>query len=280
MKNLLITCLLFILCSNTFPQTQKELLYKAYQDSSYEFLERFFENWRLEKTPITDEEYETLTDVQKDVYDLFYEFYDPFNLNKLNFLKGQYESYKDEKYVIIEPYIEYKFIESLELDYMKEHYLKKHFTDSQIVKLSDKYISSVYKSPFFWDEQEYYSIDSIVNFRPYLKFKNAMPLFHSPDYDTLISHFIGSPIAYEDTLGNLVWFSRSKIDFISPFISIQFMTRYWEIKTSPMAYLFIFDAKRENAAIYYSSTGHIGRAIYKKEHGLWIFVSNTMVMQW
>lgn len=251
MRKLFIIILLLLIYSATFPQSQKELLYKAYQDSSYELLEQFFENWRLEKTPITDEEYENLTDIEKDVYDLFYEFFEPFNLNKLASFKGQKEWYKDEKYVIIEPNISYKFIENLELDYIVKQYLRKNFTDSQIVRINDKYFDSIKDSYMIWLYQDYYGSNLIKGFRPRIKFENAEPLYYNPDYDTIITHFIGSPIIYVDSTGNEVWFSRSKLDFIEQYIYVHFESTYWEIRTSPIAQLIIFDAKRDNAVIEY-----------------------------
>jgi len=65
--------LIFILFYSSFliAQTQEELLNQAYVQNSYELLDKFFENWRMEKTPITDEEYQKLSEVEKDVYDLF-----------------------------------------------------------------------------------------------------------------------------------------------------------------------------------------------------------------
>ena len=109
MRKLFTIILLSLLCSNGFSQTQEELLYKAYEECSYELLEQFFENWRLEKTPITDEEYKALPDVEKDVYDLFYEFYNPLDLSNLKLEKFEYDYYKNIKYVIIKPYIKYSF---------------------------------------------------------------------------------------------------------------------------------------------------------------------------
>jgi hypothetical protein len=55
--------LIFILFYSSFliAQTQEELLNQAYVQNSYELLDKFFENWRMEKTPITDEEYQKLS---------------------------------------------------------------------------------------------------------------------------------------------------------------------------------------------------------------------------
>lgn len=86
----IITVVFTAMKTNAYSQTQDSLLWEAYNKNSYILLEKFFENWQMEKTPITDEEYNNLSDVEKDVYDLFYEFYNPKNLSNLKLEEFEY----------------------------------------------------------------------------------------------------------------------------------------------------------------------------------------------
>jgi len=184
MRKIFSVILLLVICSTVYPQSQKDLLYKAYQDSSYELLEQFFENWRFEKPPITDEEYENLSDVQKDVYDLFYEFYNPFNLKDR---KGVY-------YVVINPRMDYKIFESLDRDSIFLIILRdvyKYDLDTVDLSKYDKKNKDLY---IYSQENKIPPImkDSILGFRPRVKFSNAGVLYYSMYYDSLLSKFVRS----------------------------------------------------------------------------------------
>lgn len=65
-----------------FPQSFQgtELLIDAYEDSSTELLNKFFDSWENNIKPISDNEYNQLSDTLKEIYDLFYELYYPEKL--------------------------------------------------------------------------------------------------------------------------------------------------------------------------------------------------------
>lgn len=245
-------------------------------------LEQFFENWRNEKTPITDEEFSKLSDVEKDVYDLFYEFYDPFNLNKLSSFNGEIEKYKDEKYVIINPRIKYNYVSTLNDSEMVNIYLAKHFTKEEISNLNDYYLNNLYKGyhMLVWAEQDYYCEGLINDFRPKVKFENARPLFQKSEYDSLITRFVGYTFYFTDSQGKLVGYSKDKLSFVNSLIAIFHQTENWYIVTSPDVKAITFDNNRNTAKLVYSSAGHMGMSTFKKENGKWVFVKDEMTLAW
>ncbi|MBC8490487.1 MAG: hypothetical protein H8D45_31110 [Bacteroidetes bacterium] len=280
MRKIFIVILLLLISSNVFPQSQKELLYKAYQDSSYKLLEQFFENWRLKKTPITDEEYENLSDVQKDVYDLFYEFYNPLNLSNLKLEEFEYDFYKNVKYAIINPYIRYSFTETLNADSIKMK------LNEDLMKL---YYDSADRSIFNDNDKDTIcsSEDSIIDFRPRVKFKDANVLYYNLYYDSLLSEFIGSDIvplgnydimqpAYADST------SEKKIEFLSSYIFIMasHWGTYWEIQTSPKVQEITFDKNRTTAKIVYEFPYHGNYSIFERKNDKWIFIKDVFESIW
>ena len=275
MRKLLIVILLFLFYTSAFPQTQKELLYKAYQDSSYELLEQFFENWRLEKTPITDEEYEALTEVEKDVYDLFYESYNPFNL----------EDRRSVYNVIINPKIDYRIIETVERDslFLLIHSYHGRDLDSiDLAKFDDSFRNS-YITSFEYDIPSILK-DSILNFRPRVKFNNAGVLYYTPFYDSLLSEFLRS-----DSLPFNSIDSEYIITYNNFFVSKHFIYPHIYIRrnfngdflflTKPIVSLIVFDRYRTKAKILYS-TGDEGRfSEFKRIDGMWKFIKDYSYMR-
>jgi hypothetical protein len=291
MKPVILTIFLLLSVTALYSQSQKELLEEAYDDNSVQLLEKFFENWRKEKLPINDSEYNKLNDVQKDVYDLFYEFYNPLDMKHMRLEEWEYTMYENIKYVIISNKIEYEFTKTLNEDEIFENYVKKVWKDDS-AKITEYLNDTAYKRFCFdnlivWGSIETYGLDSIKNFRPRVKFTDAKPLYIRKYYKNLLSEFLGSefvPLGQYNIMqpafsqGESEKRERFLGNFI--FVMISHWGDHWEILTSPRVSYILFDAARENAKISYSFPYHSGYSVFKKIEGKWVFVKDKFAMMW
>ena len=277
-----------------FSQSQEELLNQAYEQKSYVLLDKFFENWRMEKTPITDEEYQKLSDVEKDVYDIFYEFYNPKDLSNLKLEKFEYDYYKDVKYFILKSTIKYRIIisdnyDSLLIPYRKKYSADSSFRTSIFYENSKNFKIDDFRYDFIYDELFYnYSLkDSIKNFRPKIKNKTAGLLILNKGYEQIISNFLGNDIvplgtnsimqtAYADSISEL------KIEFLENYIFLmpEHWGQYWEIQTSPKIKYIDFNSIRTKARIYYKFPYHDNYSFFEKIKGRWIFIKDIFHALW
>ena len=280
-STLFLLAYLFIPAS-IFSQSQDSLLWKAYNEKSYTLLEKFFENWRMEKTPITDEEYQNLSGTEKDVYDIYYEFYDPKNLSDLTYDLNVKGFYKTVKYFIISPKIYYSVLVTDNYDsILKTRWPSVYKDTSYHFKLfkfrsNDNIFQSHMENHLF----VYFSIrDSIIDFRPRIKDKSTGIVYMSPYYDSLFSAFINKDIippinySHSDSLLSL------KIDFLKPYIFLNkgfFLG--WEILTCPRADNIDIAKDRLLAEIWHTHPSGVNTAIMSKIKGKWTFVTDDMIL--
>jgi len=284
----IITVVFTAMKTKAYSQSQDSLLWEAYNKNSYILREKFFENWRTEKTPITDDEYNNLSDIEKDVYDLFYEFYNPKNLSNLKLEESEYDYYKEVKYFVIYPEIEYRVLQVencdsiLRADTTWSYWFRDSTYRFYLFEKSNGYIDFNYE--LFAD---YSKKDSIVNFRPRIKDTSTSVVYFNSGYDSLLSKFIGEDIvplgtynimqpAFADSLSQL------KIDFLSPYIftMASHWGNYWVIQTSPEVSRVYFSKNRDMARITYSFPYHANHCVYKKNNGKWEFVYDKQFLMW
>jgi len=275
-----------------FAQSQEELLYKAYETKSYELLDKFFENWRKEKTPITKAEYQSLTEIEKDVYDLFYEFYFPKNTTNLSLSDFEYDYYTKVKYFVILSKIYYSVLISDNYDSLVRIHLKdflidtaKHFNPFDINKNNEFGLLSAYAIDCLFRECSIE--DSIYNFRPLIRDTTAGILFFDKNYDSLISKFIGDNIVQLGTdnimqTAHAKGISEEKINFLLPYIYIMasHWGNTWVIETSPVVSSILFSHDRLSARIEYYYPYHSNLSYYKKINGKWVFLLDEMTGVW
>lgn len=291
------TLLLIILFSSglLFSQTQEELLNKAYEQKSYKLLNKFFENWRMNFGLISDYDYKHLLEREKDVYDIFYDFYTPKDLCRLKLADYEYLYYKNVKYVIINPQITYRILKNENYDSILR-IAKKDSKDIDSVYYFDPFneLTNKGKSYGFYDDFyynylfEYNSIDvTINNFNPKIKDSSIVPLILNTKYLNVISNFLGDNItplgtysimqtAMADSISSL------KVDFLKYYIFLmpEHWGQYWEILTSPKISSIDFNSKRNLARINYSFPYHDNYTYYKKIKGKWTFVKDVFHSLW
>ena len=76
--------IMFLLCSSfNYSYSQFNILEEAYKKKSEKKLEDFLDHWRKDILPISDKEYQALLTTEKAVYDVFYAFYNPIDLQRI-----------------------------------------------------------------------------------------------------------------------------------------------------------------------------------------------------
>lgn len=278
--------------SSLFAQPQEELLYNAYEKKSYELLDKFFENWKNEKTSITDSEYQKLNDVEKDVYDLFYVFYLPKNTTNLSLNEYEYTYYTKVKYFIIHSKIHYHILISDNYDSLVRVKVKdflidttKHFNPfNPNTKDSPNLLDMYAMDCLYWE----CSIkDSIQDFRPFIRDTTVGILFFNKYYENLISKFIGGDIVPLGT-DNIMQpayaegISEEKINFLLPYIytMANHWGNAWVIETSPYVSSIFFSHDRLSARIEYYYPYHSNLSYFQKINGKWVFMRDEMSGVW
>jgi hypothetical protein len=286
-----ISVFLFV-SSTSYAQSQEELLYGAYETNSYELLDKFFENWRKEKTPITTLEYQRLNDIEKDVYDLFYEFYFPKNTANLRLSDFEYTYYTNVKYFVIKNKIHYHVLTSDNYDSLVRANLKdfsidstKHFNPFEANKKDESDFLNMHATDcLYW---ECTIKDSIRDFEPFIKDTSAGILFINKYYFDLISKFIGGnmvPLGTDNIMqpAYAKGSSKEKIEFLLPYIYIMacHWGNCWIIETSPVVSSIFFSHDRLSARIEYSYPYHSNLSYFQKINGKWVFVRDEMNGVW
>ncbi len=245
MRNILIL-ILAISFSTCFGQVELKNLEKAFKNKSQNQFSQFLEQWQSESNPITSSD--ILSNLHKEVYQIFKDFYNPFNLQRIGTGEWGEELYLDIDYVIIQNSI---FINTYKTDSLNFHVFAN--TDSLVL-----------------------SKDSIINFRPDLKFEQAETLYLLPKYELVINKFLGSR-NYPLGTGGIMNPSRAKgksakrLKFLNKKLNIihGHWGGYWHIETHPEVFSIDFNQGRTIAKVNYRLIYQGGEAIYIKQNGEW-----------
>jgi hypothetical protein len=232
--------------STCFGQDEFKNLEKAYKKKSQSQYGQFLEQWRSESTPFIS--LDSLSNLQKDVYEIFIDFYNPFNLQRIGSGEWGNKLYSDIDYVIIQNRIimyTYK-TDSLNFGVFEN-------TDSLVL-----------------------SKDSITNFRPDIEFEEAKTLYLLPKYELVINKFLGSK-SYPLGAGGIMNPSRAKgksakrLEFINKKLNIihGHWGGYWHIETHPEVFTVDFNNDRTVANVHFRLVYQGGVAIYIRENGKW-----------
>lgn len=192
--------LLFILTAvavqKSFPQSQRELLELAYKNNDYNLLDTFFVRWQKEYSAISKEKFDNLSDVEKDIYNIYYACYKPLDLKSI---KWEYEEFSNKgcKYLVLQNSINYKVAKTMNLNSLFD----KCVTDakekgdtlnlSYMHKLKDRIN---WKDPFLslilFSAIEIISNHSIDEFYPYDSYSGLRTVYETEYYKTVLSSFL------------------------------------------------------------------------------------------
>ena len=250
-KQIFYLSLCFISLSG-FTQNRALLLEKAYTEKSDQLYEEFLQSWNkdIQAVKTTD----SLSDIEKDIYEIYIDFYNPFKLRRVGTGEWGAKLYADIEYVIVQNSI---YAYTYDLDN-----LNYDFTTRITGRLDSLIIAK----------------DSIMNFRPGVSFNKTPVLYLTPEYDTLINRFLGTE-HYELGDGGIMNPARAKgesekrVEFLNTKLEIIYghWGGYWHIETHPYVFSIEFNKDRTLAKINYRLVYQGGEADYKKVNGKWVF---------
>lgn len=224
---------------------EKDLEY-AYKNKSTENMEKIFNEWNKSLNANYNNNYPN--EEIKSVYEVYAEFYKPYDLLKLGDWEWGNELNSNSRYVLIQNRIDYKIYDSDNLEKIAEN---------------EKTIS--------------YKKDSIIDFRPRLNIENSKILYLLPKYRKELVNFLGTQSS-KFGKPNIMSVSRSKkqsakrYKFIRPFLPILsgHWGGYWEIETSPEVFFISFNKIFTEAKVFFSVGYQGGKTFLVKENGKWI----------
>lgn len=252
MRNLLIIIFL-VAFFNSFGQSEFENLENTYRKRSQKHLNQFLQKWQEVSVPTVN--LDSLNELEKDVYTIFKDFYNPFNLGRIGDGEWGNELYAEIDYIIIQNKI---FTYTYQIDNLND--INKKNRDSIVFKK-----------------------DSIIDFRPDLKFENVKTLFLFSEYEKVINKFLGTK---SNPLGSGNIMSPSKAKGLSEKRQ-KFLNKklkiihghwggYWHISTHPFVFSISFNSDRTIARVNFRLVYQGGEAIYKKQNGQWILEKSKL----
>ncbi len=224
----------------------------SYKQKSNSKLENFLNNWNYDlKSNYPNDKIPN--DTIKIIYDVYNEFYKPFDLLELGNWEWGNELNSNSRFALIQNKIYYNIVS---LDSIK---------------------SGENKYKFEIEKEQILKKDSIIDFRPKLFFENHKVLFLTPEYKIALNKFLGTQ---STKLGrpNIMSVSRPKkqsqkrYSFIRPYLPILHghWGDYWNIETSPIIYGFYLSKNLDQAKILYIVGYQGGETYLVKENGKWI----------
>lgn len=178
------------------PQSQRELLELAYTNNDYNLLDTFFIRWQKENNAISKEKFENLSDIEKDIYNIYYTCYRPLDLKSI---KWGYEEYSNKgcKYLVLHNSIKYEIIKTLDPDSLYDKYLAliQMKNDTAEINFVTKYKNDVKRTdtPYVWrffSFFEHITKSEITEFYPYSSYNNLITVYETEFYKTILSSFL------------------------------------------------------------------------------------------
>lgn len=215
---------------------------KAYNNNSTEELQSVLDYWNSELLPA---DAEMITDEKtQNVYAVFQEIYNPFNISRLSGNKQVSNLYNSIKYVIVQNKVMFDF--SL-------------------------------------NNTENTTCDSVIDFKPNISFEGAKTLYLAKEYETAIISFLGHEFNILSTNGleNVVQPSEesyARMQFLNNFLGIMpcQTAAYWFIETHPYISTIHFDAEMVNALVIFRLGNMFGEAMLENTDGDWKLVSSGL----
>lgn len=284
-------CFLLVLSITITNQafSQFTLLDEAYKEKSQKKLDDFFELWRREIPPISDNQFLNLSDTSKEAYNVFKAFYNS-RLNNIDKLESNDDRYKNVSYLIIQPKLPIRIQNKVyytidEKKTIYEELLSKYGKDSlDILRLSlsqfpeeDRDVEELYGNDFLF-------IDTIAEFRPDISFTNKQKaVYLTLPYEIGLTFFLGSQIdRNNERLHYTTYLPLKTINSRKKFLEHKIKIykghwgAYWQLITYPEVQIIIFDKEMQYAKIYFRIVYEGGEAILKKEEDKWIIQSSQI----
>lgn len=226
-----------------------ESIYKSYDINQLEDFLRMWSSCSQKKVIIDNE---TVPEFLLDAYEIFQDFYNPYNLVRLADLEKVQKIYQDAQYFIIQ--------ENLVIT--KRATLKKD--DFGRYTVPADYI---------------FTID---NFYPYIELSEKIPLYLSAYSREYLLQFLGDE-SYPLGHGNIMNPARAKGDsrrrqrFLNQFVRILHgHWGGWHLESHPYVFSINFNNDYSQAMVDFRIVYQGGEAIYKKKRGEWKLITSEL----
>lgn len=260
-------------------------LESAYQTQNEDSLNQFFLNWEKEYQPISINEWMLLSDTIKDIYEIYYDFFNPFDFSKLMKYHEFWDTnYVHEKYIVVPNQIAYGFLEKLDDNYVA----------SLIAKKETKNIFQYYKRKNHALENYEVKIylilnkldldfkDTLKGFFPVISNNNCTILYLTPKYKNITDLFFDN----DSTEFEPVSSDRNQMKVEEKLKRREFLTSYIKsanthgfenviVSTFPLIRVIYFNAERDMAYVFFYLSYQEKYAIYKKINQKWTHI-NTL----
>lgn len=284
MKKIIAVLILEIFSTLCFAQKIENILKDSYKRNDLKTLDKFFEIWRNETRPLSESDYICLSDTIKDVYDIFSDFYTPFNLSRVGSSEWGDSIYYGVSNIIVQNDIRYSIVKTLN---KKEiiNSIAKNLTDS--LEKKEFFNSAMRDTSEFTLGFAYYGAvetvfeDTIKTFRPRLFFENVSVVYLTPEYYNVIDNFLKKK-HFRLGKGNIMNPARAKgksknrLDFLNKKVKIfhGHWGGYWQMNTYPKVFEIILDSERKTAIISFRIVYEGGEAMYKKINDKWTLIES------
>lgn len=282
--------ILFLLCS-FFSQSysQFKLLEEAYKKKSEEQLKEFFVHWQKEIPSISNEEFESLSDIEKEVYNVFCIFYNPIELQTIGSSEQEDTIYQNVNYLVIQNSLHYRVQDKI------------FFTDEEKVAIYKKLLAKdgqkgidslkMQNIPSFAEEwvleelvgNDWILNNTISNFRPPISLSNKNIVYLNSSYYTGLTKFLGSHIKKNESKTKYSYYlSKEEIKNRQLFLEQNIKVwgghwgAYWLLSTFPSVDSIVFDKEIEYARVFFRIVYQGGEALLKKENGKWRLMSSKV----
>jgi hypothetical protein len=233
-------------------------------------LAKFCETWAKQTPPKTTEEIDRLPDSLREIYRLYYEFYDPGNPlpTTESFVSGQL--YDAMKYCIIQDEIPYAIVDTFFQDSLMEKEFQRVASELGIsvdsVKRGFIQVDKI-QAKLNVDWPRAYKGHVLTNFRPQIRLPNRQTLIVTPEYEKLLNQF-------------LTKHGMSCLKFLSTQLTItDFHGRdSWALLTKPVVFSIIMDRSLNKAVVTSFITSFGACAYYAKVNGQWTLMGSQMTI--
>jgi hypothetical protein len=263
-------------------QKRDSLLLKAYQTGSTEKLGAFFNEWAMETAPLAPSTIEKMDQTAQNVYSLFQQFYNPLDLQRIGGSEWGNDIYKKARYLVLQDRIRFGFVDTLDREILLQRQYAElaaglHVSLDSVIKTSKEDGNERWCRIDDWPTPKIW--DSLIDFRPPLRFGSPEGVVLTERFRTLLNQFLGNDHLSLGA-GNIMSPARSKGEsknrqqFLEKYIKIWYghWGGYWQLYSYPVVASITFDHTFSHAVINYVLVYEGGYAYFVKKGGVWMLV--------